>query len=77
MLRPLEKPPVSRGWSRVHVNWNSPSRQILCRPLILGSTVHHVSVPRSVADMHNSNITNIKKAILLLLKENRLQGSEY
>ena len=29
-------------------------------PLILGSVVHHVSVPRLVADTHNSNKIDIK-----------------
>ena len=33
----------------------------------LGSSVHHVSVPRSVADTHNSNKIDIKTILLLLM----------
>ena len=32
----------------------------MCRAPTLGSSVHHVSVPRSVADTHNSNKIDIK-----------------
>jgi hypothetical protein len=33
---------------------------VFCRPPTLGSTVHHVSVPGSVADTHRSNKIDIK-----------------
>ena len=38
-----------------------------CRAPNLGSSVHHVSVPRSVADTHNSNKIDIKNHTLLLM----------
>jgi hypothetical protein len=40
----------------------SPSMALIppCRAPILGSTVHHVLVPRSVADTHRANKIDIK-----------------
>ena len=40
-------------------------KKAFVRPLILVTSVHHVSVPRSVANAHNS-IRLISKTILLL-----------
>jgi hypothetical protein len=41
----------------------------------LGSHVHHVSVPGSVADMHNLNKIDIKNHTFIANGENMLQGS--
>jgi hypothetical protein len=39
--------------------------------------VYHVSVPGSVADMHNSDKIDIKNHTLLLMGKNILHGSGY
>jgi hypothetical protein len=41
----------------------------LCRAPNLGSTVHHVSVPGSVADTHNSNKIDIKNHTFIAKEE--------
>jgi hypothetical protein len=41
-----------------------------CRTPNLGSSVHHVSVSRSVVDAHNSNKIDIKNHTLLLMEKN-------
>jgi hypothetical protein len=43
----------------------------------LGSSVHHVSVPGSVADTHNLNKIDIKNRTFIANGENTLQGSGY
>jgi hypothetical protein len=48
-----------------------------CRTPNLGSSVYHVSVPGSVADMHNSDKIDIKNHTLLLMGKNILHGSGY
>jgi hypothetical protein len=42
----------------------------------LGSSVHHVSVPGSVADMHNSNKIDIKNNTFIANGKNTLHGSD-
>ena len=39
--------------------------------------MHHVLVPRSVADMHNSNKIDIKNHTFIANEENTLHGSGY
>ena len=39
--------------------------------------MHHVSVPRSVADTHNSNKIDIKNHTFIANGENILHGSDY
>ena len=46
-----------------------------CRSPTLGSTVHHVSVPGSVADMHRLNKIDIKNYTFINSGENTLQSS--
>ena len=41
----------------------------------LGSSMHHVLVPGSVADMHNSNKIDIKNHTFIANGENTLHGS--
>jgi hypothetical protein len=43
----------------------------------LGSSVHHVSVPRLVANVHNSNKIDIKNHTFIANGENILHGSFY
>ena len=47
------------------------------RPPNLGSSVHHVSIPRSVADTHNSNKIDIKNHTFIANGKNILHGSGY
>jgi hypothetical protein len=46
-----------------------------CRAPNLGSFVHHVSVPRSIADTHNSNQIDIKNHTFIANRGNTLHSS--
>jgi hypothetical protein len=59
------------------VVWPTLGQPQLCRTPNLGSTVHHVSVPGSVADTHNSNKIDIKNHTFIAKGENMLHGSGY
>jgi hypothetical protein len=48
-----------------------------CRPPTLGSTMHHVSVPGSVADTHRANKIDIKNHTFIDNEGNTLQSSYY
>jgi hypothetical protein len=50
---------------------------LYCRAPTLESTVHHVSVPGSVADMHRANKIDIKNHTFIDKWENTLQSSYY
>ena len=49
----------------------------MCRAPNLGSSMHHVSVPGSVVDTHNSNKNDIKNHTFNANGENILHGSGY
>ena len=53
------------------------ARHTWCRAPNLGSSLHHVSVPGSVADTHNSNKIDIKNHTFIATGENILHGSGY
>jgi hypothetical protein len=59
--------------TNVHANGSSYSPSIApippCRAPNLGSTVHHVSIPGSVADTHNSNKIDIKNHTFITNRE--------
>ena len=48
-----------------------------CRAPNLGSSVHHISVPGPVADIHNSNKIDIKNHTFIANGKNILHSSSY
>ena len=59
------------------MNYNGLHTLPAVGPLILGSSVYNVSVPRLVADTHNSNKIDIKNYTFITNGENTLHGSGY
>jgi hypothetical protein len=66
-----QKPEVVPRWSaRVMFEDVVPLLRVAgCRAPNLGSTVHHVLVPGSVADTHNSNKIDIKNYTFIANRE--------